>query len=162
MSSCKGRFKPSKLTCSLDSPADWADDVVDEAPAPTPQPRSYNRASVKDRRASFGRQNAVVVETADMESLIVKGWMLPSVMVRGCSNMAVKLLTVTLGVVSELNSFEGSDQLKLANRANRWNTFVICRQLLWITQASEGYTILTKLLTDAADQAGPIILVFQV
>ena len=61
-----------------------------------------------------------------------------------------------------MSTFEGSDQLKLANRANRWNTFVICRKLLWITQATEGYTILAKLLTDAADQAGPILLVFQV
>ena len=78
----------SNLT-SLDSPVDWADDVVDEAPPPQP-PRSYNREvkpiphnpfTVKGRRASFGRQNAV--ETGDMESLLVKGWMLPSVMIRG-------------------------------------------------------------------------------
>lgn len=61
-----------------------------------------------------------------------------------------------------MRHFENSEQLKLANRANRWNTFVVCRNLLWITPQTEGYAILTKLLEDAAEQSGPIILVFQV
>ena len=139
----------------MEESSDWADDVVEEIE----QPKSFykNRASLAERRASFGRQNAITEDVSSMESMLGQDWTTASQMIKSMKfNFALNLTN------SDLRHFESSEQLKLANRANRWNTFVVCRNLLWITPQTEGYAILTKLLEDAAEQSGPIILVFQV